>query len=367
MATRTVRLDGTGDYTSVTAACTGAAASDTISITQAGTYASEAPAPKAGQIIRNDSGSLVTLSDVAGRATYMFNVGGNGVQILGGAGKIRLSFGVGYAYLMNAQGRTGLVVEDIDLAPTADGSVTEVFRANATSLTVRRLTTSTTCTRLMLQEVLAGQCVSTYQDCDFGAMGTYTSTASAVKTIGASGTSSSVTFLNCRTQGKLVRTSNTGNSCYATGCSTSGAGPLLDIQSDMTAASAVLCCAPAGTLLLVFGGKTLGTAVVQGCYASQLVNRAGTITTYTGADNVYATTTGGTEGTNPCVAASFGIGDRRGMVPQPGSPLLRHIPVGASYGTEANDAMGQPRYSGGQLAVGPIQPRPVATAAWRRR
>ena len=97
-------------------------------------------------------------------------------------------------------------------------------------------------------------------------------------------------------------------------------------------------------------GFTVDSLTVQGCYAANLVDKNGTITTFVGSYNVYGTTDAGTTGPGDVAGVTDFKIDWRGW-PKPTSPLFRALPAGTQYGGDL-DALGNPN---NKRDIGPIQ------------
>ncbi len=370
MAVSTVRLDGTGDYTSITAALLVAVnPGDIVDVTQEGTYPNESwtvlavVAPNV--TIRNTSGGTVTVEDIAGRASYAAVLSGgavlDGLTLSGtssGAGTRFFDGRMGSNTLRNCQ----LVTRDTPAAGTdywfhlATGSTINTEGCTAPLSTGSR--------RWRFAED-TGATGGIWNDTGgYYEIGTNSGTALYMSGSGAGGSFARTQCLG--TGVALVRSFGVGTWAFST-CRA------LCVLKELGAAGATITiddCRGRGAGLIGILAGTVASLTIRRSTDTVLVANLGTITAFAGSLNCYVSTAVGTTSADDRVVASsadFRYGGSSGLEPLAGSALLDAIPVGTDYGSSTIDLLGFPRLEGGRQTVGPVQARlPRSLPVWRK-
>jgi len=321
MATVTVRLDGTGDALTVTAGCLLGGVGDTISITEAGTYVDETPVLQAGQTVRNDSGGVVILKDVALRATYMIT-GAAGSSITG----CTLQWRSNFAYVMDGRfagfSLTGNVLECLD-APLA--GTFYILHATGGSVLISGCTDTGTSSRYQLA-LCGGGTVLQAEDLVLPLTGT------ALGTVVQQETGDTLVLRRIRTGTAVVAINGATGSVILDNCYQSGAGYHASILAATATDLTVLSSGSVGDLLEFQGGAALHDLEIRGSCAGILVTGVATLSgAFTGSYNIYNTTAAGTSSaTDKNGITQLGLTGPLGIItPQSDSPLYRRIPPSA--------------------------------------
>lgn len=348
MPTVTVRLSGGGDYTSVGAACTGAGVGDTISITEAATYQDEVITLKANQAVVNNSGGVVTLRDLAARATYMI-VWAAGAGFTG----VTIEYGSNYVRCASGMGITGMYLTDCVLKATGAAINAFVGVSGVSALALTRVTCQRTgAGNALLFSRFAG-CTGAFSatDCDFSDWSDGFGNAQLFAN----------TLLRCRGKYAHWRAADANGTLLAQDCSVYGAGENLAVVIAGISPASVIARACAshspttGGIVSVGNGSTVGSLEVTSSFGPTLVSKSGTGTWTVGAGAANSYLTSALTGAGDLVVgatADWRLGPD--YTPSLDSPLLER---GVAIPGRVSDLNGRPAHQGRGPCIGPIQPQ----------
>lgn len=349
----TIRLDGTGNYTSVTAACAAEAIGATLLITQPGEYANETPVTKTGQQIINASGGTAIVSDVAARATHMFPTFKANVLFQGFTIRTSSTTFAKVIYYDSAAAGSQYWVYATDMTfecTRTSGNSAWLQEGGGSSFNLTRCTflqsgggTSTLLTNA--GTALASGLTAT--ECDFRAL---TTTPDCMPGV--------CTFTRCKFSTCAGWSICNGGVCTVRfddcECNGAGTGLVIGYTGYHTVATINQCWSrnATGMLANIVAGSTMDSLTIVGSYAPTLVAKVGTLTAFGAAsrDNRYNSTAAGTTTSSDAAGITLALAKiGADGVPLADSPLVGKVaptgtPPAHATATDLNGYVRDPHY-----------------------